>query len=218
LAARAVADGAGARPVEGPPQRLRDVQKQLTHELLIQAALGLFSTQGYAATTVDELATTAGATRATFYLHFRSKADLVRELRARLQRELEPLWEPLRHLPPHPSRAAIREWLEADVDAWEAARVTTSVVHQATAAEPELQELAAKSESRELDLLTDAIAHLGWRDRDDARLHALLLLAQLQRAFDYWSLRKDEFDRDDLIDALTESWWHTLHRAGQPRA
>ncbi len=49
---------------------LRAAQKQMTHELFLAKALELFGTKGYAATTIDDLATAAGSTRTTFYLHF----------------------------------------------------------------------------------------------------------------------------------------------------
>ena len=54
---------------------LRAAQKQMTYELFLAKALELFGTKGYAATTIDDIATAAGATRTTFYLHFSSKAE-----------------------------------------------------------------------------------------------------------------------------------------------
>ncbi len=41
------------------------------------AALDLFEAQGYAATTIDAITTEAGVARRTFFLHFRSKDDVV---------------------------------------------------------------------------------------------------------------------------------------------
>ena len=52
----------------------------MTRRLLLDKGLELFGTKGYAATTIDDIAVAAGTTRATFYLHFPSKADLVRSL------------------------------------------------------------------------------------------------------------------------------------------
>ncbi len=44
---------------------------------LVAAAFELFETQGYDATTVDQIAAHAGAGRSTFFRHFRSKDDVV---------------------------------------------------------------------------------------------------------------------------------------------
>ena len=59
---------------------LRDQQKQLTRQRLLEAALEVFSSKGYANTTVDDVVASAGASRATFYLHFASKIDLLLEV------------------------------------------------------------------------------------------------------------------------------------------
>jgi AcrR family transcriptional regulator len=45
----------------------------MTYELFLDVALELFTQKGYAATTVDNIAQAAGATRTTFYLHFASR-------------------------------------------------------------------------------------------------------------------------------------------------
>ncbi|WCI07753.1 helix-turn-helix domain containing protein [Arthrobacter sp. OVS8] len=49
---------------------LREAQKQLTRDMIVDRALELFTEKGYAATTIDEIAVAAGTTRATFYAHY----------------------------------------------------------------------------------------------------------------------------------------------------
>src|SRR5256885_17134915 len=56
---------------------LRDEQKRLTRRRLIDGALPAFERKGYAATTIDDIVAEANASRATFYLHFKSKSDVV---------------------------------------------------------------------------------------------------------------------------------------------
>src|ERR1044072_9762630 len=56
---------------------LRDEQKRPTRRLLIEGALTAFERKGYAATTIEDIVAEANASRATFYLHFKSKADVV---------------------------------------------------------------------------------------------------------------------------------------------
>ena len=43
---------------------------------IIDAALTVIRTRGYAATSVDDLCSTAGVTKGAFFHHFRSKEDL----------------------------------------------------------------------------------------------------------------------------------------------
>lgn len=94
-----------------------------SRQRLSEAALQLFAQQGYAATTVDDVAAAAGVTQRTFFRHFRDKEEVVfaaddgllevllqevcvarsdhaaESLRGALHaiaRELEPMREPLR--------------------------------------------------------------------------------------------------------------------------
>ena len=59
---------------------LRKAQKEMTRSLLLEKGLELFIANGYAATTVDEIAAAVGTTRTTFYMHFPSKGELVLSL------------------------------------------------------------------------------------------------------------------------------------------
>src|ERR1700760_239482 len=63
-----------------PRGRMRAAQREFTRSRLIDGAIEIFAERGYAKATVDEIADRAGATRATFYLHFKSKSDLIIEL------------------------------------------------------------------------------------------------------------------------------------------
>ena len=49
-----------------------------TRRALLQSALTLFGTKGYASTSVQELVEAAGVTKGAFYHHFESKEDLLR--------------------------------------------------------------------------------------------------------------------------------------------
>lgn len=60
---------------------------EMTRATLLKVALGVFSAQGYAATTLEDIARAAGVTRGAIYWHFGGKAELyntlVREYTAR---------------------------------------------------------------------------------------------------------------------------------------
>ena len=61
-------------------QPLREQQRAFTRKRLIEAARQVFAERGYPDATVDEIASEAGASRATFYLHFKSKTELTAAL------------------------------------------------------------------------------------------------------------------------------------------
>ena len=69
---------------------LRAAQRAMTRQLLMTTALELFENKGYATTTVDDIATAAGTTRATFYAYFPSRSELMKALiDERLNEELQ---------------------------------------------------------------------------------------------------------------------------------
>lgn len=63
-------------------------EAELTRQALMNAALKVFSRQGYAATRLEDIAEEAGVTRGAIYWHFKSKADLYAELQARSAEKL----------------------------------------------------------------------------------------------------------------------------------
>jgi len=56
---------------------LRELKKTRTRQAVQQAAMRLFDTQGYAATTVEQIAAAAEISTATFYRYYSDKEDIV---------------------------------------------------------------------------------------------------------------------------------------------
>lgn len=55
----------------------RETKKQLTLDRLVEAALRLFATQGYEATTVAQITREAGVAKGTFFNYFSTKEDVL---------------------------------------------------------------------------------------------------------------------------------------------
>jgi AcrR family transcriptional regulator len=67
-----------AAPEEGSEPRV-DRRVQRSHEALQRAFLALIVDEGYDAVTVRQICAKAGVSRATFYAHFKDKADVKRK-------------------------------------------------------------------------------------------------------------------------------------------
>jgi AcrR family transcriptional regulator len=88
---------------------LRDAQKAHTRQRILDGARTVFFREGYYGATVDQIVTEAGASRPTFYLHFRDKEQILRELMASYAARAVPLME---RLPgPRPTIDELRSWL-----------------------------------------------------------------------------------------------------------
>lgn len=89
--------------------KLRDAQKAFTRQRILDAARDLFYRLGYYATTVDQIASAAGASRPTFYLHFADKEEILGELVAAYSAKAVDYME---RLPgPLPTLQEVRAWL-----------------------------------------------------------------------------------------------------------
>ena len=78
------------------PKRLtREESRQLTRERLLHAAAELFSRQGFGATSIEDIAETAGYSKGAFYSNFSSKDELFLALFDLHWRQIAPRWAQL---------------------------------------------------------------------------------------------------------------------------
>lgn len=88
---------------------LRDAQKAHTRQRILDAARAVFFREGYYAATIDQIVAEAGASRPTFYLHFRDKEQILGELMEGYVARALPYME---RLPgPQPSIEQLEAWL-----------------------------------------------------------------------------------------------------------
>lgn len=102
-----------SKPALAEPTSLQDARKAFTRTHICNAARELFFTQGYAATTFDQIAAAAGTRRTTLYSHFRDKAEILEQIATEYQDGLCALTTMLEG--PVPSRDQIDAWIEAMV-------------------------------------------------------------------------------------------------------
>jgi AcrR family transcriptional regulator len=184
---------------------LRDEQKRLTRRRLIEGALVAFERKGYAATTIDDIVAEANASRATFYLHFRSKADVVLVIVEQLGRRWRELYRELT-AGGRPTREQLYAWLDAMVDNYETNRVSMGALAQAIAIEPDVAAVNLANNRESIDVMADSILQSQGGDPEEARIRAALLLTQMDRFFHLWVVRGVEFDRDRAVGLLADLW------------
>src|SRR3954454_18878154 len=117
----------------------------MTRQRLIDAATASFQRQGYAATTVDDVVTAAGATRPTFYLHFKTKADLIEELGIGVRHRVRDFNDGLRAAVAAGDRESLREYLDAAFALWEEIRDFALAEEEAATLEPDIRTSRGRS-------------------------------------------------------------------------
>ena len=85
--------------VSAPPLSRRERRKREVHERILDAAVQRFERQGVEDTTVDEICAAADVAQKTFFNHFATRQDLVREIASLLLVELLAIVEETRHTP-----------------------------------------------------------------------------------------------------------------------
>jgi AcrR family transcriptional regulator len=200
------------RPEPDGRGTLRDEQRRLTRRRLADAALELFEEIGYAAATADGIAKRAGANRATFYLHYASKADVVLELMERVHPGVIAMFAQAGALT-DPSRAEVRAWLDELVGFFEGNRALIDANHQAMPVEPRVAERWWRGFEGMADAMPGLWKHLRGKARERERVRVITALAGLERMCWFHVLGPAPTDRAVLLDALTEDWFALLHRS-----
>lgn len=88
---------------------LKELQRQVREDAIIDAAHELFGEQGYAEMSMDDLAARVGISKATLYQHFPSKEEVAIHVIVRLMQHGEMLLDSV--APETPAIAGIEEWL-----------------------------------------------------------------------------------------------------------
>jgi AcrR family transcriptional regulator len=189
---------------------LRVEQKQRTRSRLVEAAAELFQTKGYAATTIEDLVDRVGATRATFYLHFRTKADLVSEVMAEIRQESRALTDQLEAVVASGQRAALRSWLDDAFDFWDELRPYAAAEEEAVALDEATRRRRSDGFMAGVEPIIRGLVARDGVGRKCAHVRAVLAYAQLQGVFHRWMSVGWDIDRLEALEVMTDMWMASI--------
>lgn len=189
---------------------LRAAQKQMTYELFLAKALELFGSKGYAATTIDDIATAAGSTRTTFYLHFSSKADVMSALLTKVDSILTAADNPsLTDVVASGSRRLIRQWLDRKFTQWDQIKPYLTASYQA-AHEPDVAATTEQWFESAVADMTAGLDRAGRLDPDRRRVRCVIAFGALEHmSRRYFSLGWHT-PRAVCLAELTDTWCYLL--------
>ena len=197
---------------------LREAQKQLTRDTIVERALELFTGKGYAATTIDEIAAAAGTTRVTFYAYYPTRSDLMKDFMGRVNAVLDRA-----DGPDSASTAAdlvdvvragelpgILAWLESRAALWPVFRPYLDVLDEAAAVDREVRELVDGWHEEVISDIVRGLDLAGRFPEETRHIRGTLAFTQLDYVATLWTRRKLEPNREHALDVLAESWYHLL--------
>jgi AcrR family transcriptional regulator len=201
---------------------LRQQQAAFTRDRLLGAGRQIFSASGYLSATVDEIARAAGASRATFYLHFKGgKRELAAALlddclpRARSRfRELDALLDEDSPL----LRKQLYGWLADRLDALADSSNGSQALLQAAMLEPDLEAHLLRICEILVDSLDGYLANVPVPARTGARTRALLLEITTQRALALASTSRLPADNNSVLETLADMWFEAVAARPAPGA
>ena len=202
---------------------LREAQKQLTRDMIVERALELFTTKGYAATTIDEIAAAAGTTRVTFYAYYPLRSDLMRDFMARVNAVLDRADSPEKASTAVELVDVVREgtlpgilaWLESRAGLWPVFRPYLDVLDEAAAVDREVRALVEGWHEEVISDIVRGMQLAGRFPEETRHIRGTLAFTQLDYVATLWTRRKLEPNRDHALEVLADSWYRLLCDEGR---
>lgn len=197
---------------------LREAQKQLTRDVIVERALELFTEKGYAATTIDEIAAAAGTTRVTFYAYYPTRGDLMRDFMARVNAVLDRAAGPERgstaaelvDVVRAGELAGILAWLESRAALWPVFRPYLDVLEEAAAIDREVRALVEGWHEEVISDLMRGMELAGRFPEETHHIRGTLAFTSLDYVATLWTRRKFEPNREHALEVLADNWYHLL--------
>nr|WP_031938723.1 TetR/AcrR family transcriptional regulator [Prescottella defluvii] len=204
--------GAAADEIKSRRGSLRDEQKRWTRTRLMECARELFCAHGYAAVTVDDIAAAVGCSRATFYLHFPGKVEILRAISTeKMVPSVFAFYADLDRVLDTGSRAEFTAWVNRAIDWFDECKDILPAWDEAVALEPTFRETSRDGIVALPNSMTQYLARWPQHRQDEARLRIELLVAQLERFFTRWALQGTiEVPREQAAEVLTDIWFPAL--------
>jgi len=177
----------------------------LTRQRLAEAAFAEFEARGYAQCSVEDIARRAGVSRATFYVHYQGKVELVEGLWDVVRRPLVALYRELLVMDVR-DQDTLAEWLSDTFAVYKENKLRLVAVHEAIALEASLADAYFERENELVGMISPLLRPHLIATPEEARSRAALLTIQHERFCVLWILRGVPFDHDSAVSTLASLW------------
>ncbi|BCB88626.1 hypothetical protein Psuf_059390 [Phytohabitans suffuscus] len=176
--------------------------------MLRDAAFELFAVQGYLRTTVDDIARYGGVSRATFYLHYSGKSQIVHEFyEGEWMPRVQALYGDLNKVLAAPyTPQDLRSWIDGAVRFHEERGRWLPFLEEAGLVDPEIRQVRMELMRRCAEAVPILTHPREGFDAEAARFRFEILMIQLHRFAVYWVSGHWNLTRDQILGVLTDVW------------
>jgi AcrR family transcriptional regulator len=190
-------------------QSLRDEHKRVTRERLIDAAVELFAQNGFKATSVGEIARTAGTTPTTFYRYFTGKSDIARVMQDRINVEVRKHLEALDSIK-RPTRQSVRAWVEQYGKMGRRVHELCNAYWEATSSDPQLAAELVPVTYKLIDSMRIVESIPAGKAREIFQARFVLMYLMLNRLFFLLEIQGKSNTATVMLDEFSNMLWETL--------
>lgn len=170
-------------PMSTSTPSLREAHKALTRLRIIDAARTVFERDGYGGASIGLIASKASINRATFYLHFRDKAEVFREVIAHDRLHTDEYWRELNSALLAGTREAIEAWLRRLTRWHRDNALLMPAKHEAMAADAEFAREFQPRYDRLAEEIAEYLDGLPESRRADERIRIQMLVVMTDQMF-----------------------------------
>ncbi|HEM7842732.1 TPA: TetR/AcrR family transcriptional regulator [Burkholderia multivorans] len=200
-------------PISPKPanRRTAETPRQKTRSRIAAAAKAEFLEVGYETASIEGIARRAGVSRATYYIHFTNKVEVLVEIwHTSIDKDILEIIADFDALGAFPTRSALRKWIDKAVSYWEKSADMVELTAQVLALDPQMTGPWVELNVQAVNAMPNYLSRFSTRELPLARMRMSMLLLQLDRMC--FILNRGELPqgRPVLIDALTDIWWRCL--------
>jgi len=193
------------RPTLRRPAEALGPRANRTIGLILNATKQIFLVRGYAGTTVDEITRLAGVSRASFYTYYPSKRDVLLALGANSSSKQGDLIEELGTLS-QPSREDIDAWMKKQFAQLDEDGSFSFAWTQAAHEDEEIRLAGMKRHLSTCRRLGDVMGALRGRPFDRPTEQGLVVLAMVERSWNYCRLYSGTIDEEGLRASVSATF------------
>ena len=194
-----------------------------TVQSILDNARELFLDRGYVSTSVEDITSAAGVSRATFWTYFATKQDVLRSLGENVEEEGLAIAREFAELPAGASLDEVTGWVRAYLRFLDTYGAFINASFQAGYTDPELRQWQLDTEMGGAETLAKGLLHLqGGKATPgvDPTIQGLSILSMLERFWYQWRVGGLDLDEDAVARSMAQLIWGAAQKqpVARPRS